>query len=825
MQGDNRGELLGISEGIWEFADEKTEEYPMATPPGRLTPVNLFRDRDGGLWVGTLQRGVLHVYHRETSLFVQSDGLSGDRILSFFEDQEGNIWVGTMDGLDRFRETAVVSLSTKQGLSSPSAWSVLVAHDNSVWLSTLDGLNRWNNGHLTIYRRRGGALARLPGTHSPVTTSYGPGAEQGVTEITDPGLPDNLGSLYEDDRARIWVSSPQGIARFERGRFNRVKELPGGWVNAITGDTHAGVWISYQDQGLMHWVDGKVVESVPWSKLGGNVIAAAVTPDPIRGGLWLGFFQGGVVHFKDGQVHEAYGKKEGLGRGRVMGLQLDPDGTLWAATEGGLSRLKDGKIVALGSANGLPCDTVHWAVEVDASFWLYTACGLLRVARTELEKWASDPTRTVQFTILDSSDGVRSHALLTGYTPRVSKSTDGKLWFAHFQSVSVVDPHHLPLNEIAPQVHVEQITADHKSYDPAAYGNGRVPLPARLRDLEIDYTALSLAVPEKVYFRYKLEGRDRDWRDAGNRRQAFYSDLPPRNYRFRVVACNNSGVWNETGAFLDFSIAPAYYQTNWFRAVCVAAFLPLLWVLYQLRLHQLHEKFNAGLEARVNERTRIARELHDTLLQSFHGLLLRFQAASNLLPTRPEEAKKKLDAAIDLASQAVTEGRGAVQGLRASTAISNDLAVAIKTLGEELVTSGSNHECPTLDVAVEGMPRNLHPIVRDELYRIAGEAMRNAFRHAQANRVNVELHYDLRQLQLRIRDNGKGIESQVVESEGRAGHFGLHGMRERAKIIGANLELWSNIGSGTEVVLTMPASHAYDMRGSQQPSWPARKEV
>jgi signal transduction histidine kinase len=335
--------------------------------------------------------------------------------------------------------------------------------------------------------------------------------------------------------------------------------------------------------------------------------------------------------------------------------------------------------------------------------------------------------------------------------------------------------------------------------------------------LQIAYTATSLTIPERVRFRYKLEGQDQDWLEAGTRREAIYDNLGPGDYKFRVIAANNDGVWNESGAALEFSVLPAWYQTFWFYSACVAALALALWALHQLRLRQLERQFDKALETRVDERTRIARELHDTLLQSFQGILLRFQAVSNLLPVRPEEAKKDLDAAIDQASQAVAEGRGAVQGLRSSTAVSNDLAETIKTLGEELGASG-NHQRPVFVVTVAGTPRDLRPIVRDEVYRIAGEALRNAFRHAQANRIEVELHYDPRQLRLRIRDDGKGIESHVVQNAGRAGHFGLHGMQERAKIIGANLELWSNVGSGTEVELTTPASHAYDVRGSQRPS-------
>jgi signal transduction histidine kinase len=341
-----------------------------------------------------------------------------------------------------------------------------------------------------------------------------------------------------------------------------------------------------------------------------------------------------------------------------------------------------------------------------------------------------------------------------------------------------------------------------------------VRLPPLVRDLQIDYTALSLVAPEKNRFRYKLEGRDGTWQDVGNRRQAFYTDLDPGDYRFHVIASNNRGVWNEQGATLDFSIAPAYWQTNGFRVACVAAFLLVLWALYQLRVRHLRRQFNMTLDARVGERTRIARELHDTLLQSFHGLLLRFQTAMDLLPNRATEAKQVLGSAIDQAAEAITEGRDAVQGLRSSTQDTNDLADALRALGEQLAADEGAGKGVILRVESKGGPRTLHPIVRDEIVRIAGEALRNAFRHANAKQIEVELHYDDRSLRLRVRDDGKGIDPKVLEQGGREGHFGIHGMRERAKLIGGKLTLWSGLDDGTEVELAIPASHAYTSSSS-----------
>jgi signal transduction histidine kinase len=476
-----------------------------------------------------------------------------------------------------------------------------------------------------------------------------------------------------------------------------------------------------------------------------------------------------VVYFKNGDVRASYKSADGLGEGRVNDFRLGRDGTLWAATEGGLSRFKNGRVATLTSKNGLPCDSVHWVIEDDAdSFWLYTACGLVRIARTNLGAWAAAVDKgnsripAIQATVFDSSAGVRIRSNVGGHSPHVARSSDGRLWFLPLTGVSVVDPRSLPFNRLAPPVHIEQIIADRKAYEAPSDVHGQLRLPPLIRDLEIDYTALSLVAPEKVRFRYKLEGRDRDWRDAGDRRQASYNDLPPSNYRFRVIACNDSGVWNEEGAFLDFGISPAYYQTRLFQAACLAVFVSLGVVLYQLRLSQVARQFKIRLEERVGERTRIARELHDTLLQSFQGVLLSFHAVTYMLPNRPAEARQTLESVIEQARQAITEGRNAVEGLRSSMADSDDLARAIGRFKEELANDQNGTSSPEFHVNVEGTPRNLAPTLGDEVYRIAGEAVRNAFRHSHARRIEVEIRYDQRQFRLRVRDNGKGIDPKVL---------------------------------------------------------------
>ncbi len=797
VEGDSGSLLIATKVGLRQFVDGNVEAYTIPGSGQQSLPNRLLRDRKGGLWIGTFGGGLLHVHQGRADTFVQADGLSSNVIIRFFEDREGNVWVATGGGLDRFRDFPVHTISKKQGLSSAPVLPVLAAADGSVWLGSDDGLNRWNNGRITVYRKRN-------------------------------GLPDNgVAALFQDYGGRIWVSTPRGVAYLENGTFIPVRGVPGGEFYSIAGDNAGNMWIGSHNA-LFHLLRGSLVERVPWSALGRKSYARGVLSDRLEGGLWLGFIDGGVAYFKDGRVRTSYGVADGLGEGRVNSLQLDRDGTLWAATEGGLSRLKNGHVATLTSKNGLPCDTVHWSMQDNKdSVWLGTACGLVRIAKTDLDAWVSavdngDPKRTIRATVFDSSDGVIGGAIES----TVAKTAGGELWFSTWDGVSVVDPRNLHLNKLPPPVHIEQVAADRKTYWQNLSGDALSSppkLPPLVRDLTIDYTALSLVVPEKVRFRVKLEGWDRDWKDAGNERKAFYSNLGPREYRFRVMACNNSGVWNEAGDTLDFSIAPAYWQTNWFRALCVAAFMTMLWLLYQLRLRQVAQQFNLRMEERVNERTRIARDLHDTLLQSFHGLLLRFQAATNLLPERPEEAKRSFESAIDYAAQAITEGRDAVQGLRSSTLERNDLALAINTLGEELSGGETNPDGAKFHVGVEGTPRELHPILRDEVYRIAGEAMRNGFKHAKAGRIEVEIRYDERELRLRVRDDGKGVDPKYIKEDGREGHFGLHGMRERAGLLGGKLTVWSELEAGTEVELRIPAKNAYATAEGGKRSWLVEK--
>ena len=786
---DDGAILIGTHSGVRRFVDGRTEPYPLSGDLQEFQVTKLLRDRNGGLWIGTSEHGVIHAHQQTSDIFGPSAGLSGNDVVTLFEDREGSVWMSTVNGLDRFRDLAVATLSLKGGLSNTGVASVLADKDGSIWIATYIGLNRWKNGEVLTFGGKDGKLNGL----SPR-------------------------SLFQDSHGRIWVATVGALGYLENDRFVPVNRFPGGSVHGIAEDNAGNLWIANQERGLFRLSPQKEIEQIPWSSLGQGDNAVAIAADPLHGGLWVGFFQGGVLYFADGQVRATYKAADGLGEGTVNRFQFDPDGTLWAATEGGLSRLKNGRLATLTSKNGLPCDAVHWVIEdSDHTFWLFMPCGLVRVARSEIDAWAAtvdqdgNAKRKIQVSILDNSDGVTSQSIPYYYRPQVTRASDGKLWFVNLDGVSAFDPRHLPFNNVPPQVHIEQITADRKAYDPASYKNGYVSLPARVRDLAIDFTALSFVAPEKVHFRFKLEGQDADWREVINSRHVEYSNLAPKSYRFLVKASNNSGVWSEAGASLGFSVAPAFFQTNWFRLLCAVGLLGVIWAIYQFRTQQLERQFNLGLEARVNERSRVARELHDTLLQTLHGLMFQFQAVRNLMPRRPDEAILALDSAIGETEKALAESRDAIHELRSEPIAKGNLSELLMGTSQELARSeASNYTSPTFDLIEEGERQTLSPTAKNEVYRIAREILTNAYWHAEAHRVEVEVRYADHMLRLRVRDDGKGIDPGVLKEGGIAGHWGLRGIRERAERIGATLEYWSEPGAGTEVQLTVPAAVAYE---------------
>jgi signal transduction histidine kinase/ligand-binding sensor domain-containing protein len=723
--------------------------------------------------------------------FTRRDGLTSDLIQSIFRDRrDGSIWVGTDRGLDHFREPSFLPAVPTPGVAS---FGVQAQKDGRVWISSIDGGGLW--------------------TASP----------QGMTTARLTGPEFNIESLYETRRGTLWFAtlSPAGvlsIASIQDGPDNGrttglplTPELQSQVVQSIAEDRDGAVWVSFIPHGLAKWFGGRWIDDggLPGLPKAWAVILNA-TPD---GKLWAGYMNGEAALI-DGTSVRTFSVNDGLNIGPVAAILSGRSGC-WLAGPNGLAHFDGQRFHILSEANNRPFSGITGIAQArNGDLWLNAWDGVRLVAAAELKEAQRNPAYAVHSDLYDLTDGLPSVPQRIRPFPTAVSSPDGRIWFGLRAGVVSVDPEDPGLRSPVPPVSIVRAIADGKTIDAE---NAR--LAARTKNLEIDYGAVSLNRASRVRFRYRLEGVDAGWRDAGSRRQAFYNDLPPGNYRFVVSASNGDNLWNEPGATMNMKVVPAFDQTIWFRVSCGVAFSALLWALYRYRLYQIKRKFDARLEERVGERTRIARDLHDTLLQSFQALLFRFQAVRELHRTRPAEAEETLESALDQAAQAITEGREAVQGLRASRVETNDLAVAIKSLGEQLAAEVIGHPSAGMSVEVEGKSRTVHPIVRDEIYRIAGEALRNAFRHAEANQIEVELHYDERRLRLRVRDNGKGIDPEFLTPQGREGHFGMHGMRERAKLISGKLTVWTAPGSGTEIELSVRAGHAYAASSVPWRSW------
>jgi ligand-binding sensor domain-containing protein len=740
--------LQQLSKGSWK---------PFAAPgvDGERLEVNaLFVDGRDTLWVGTEDRGLYRIRAGKVEHFSSADGLSSDTVNAFFEDREGNLWIATSEGIDSFRDTPVLTFSIREGLSSNQANSVLAAADGTVWIGN----------HSSLDYLRDGKLNSVPRGAGPVT------------------------SLFEDHAGQLWVGIANGLYVYERGRFEKItgpKDGSIGTVLAITEDVDHSIWAeTVGGTRKLLRIEGRIVrEEFPATQI---PRAVALDADP-RGGIWLALFSGdGLARYRHGQIETfATGKT-------VNQIAVRSDGSVLGATAGGLVYWRNGTLKILTSQNGLPCENLFSLISApDEGVWLYAECGILHVPDAELQKWWDDNKAVAKIESFDAFDGTRPSG--TPFRPNASRSPDGRLWFANESVVQMIDPKRLHTNAIPPPVQIERLVADHKSYplSPAA------SLPALTRDLEIDYTALSFAVPQKVRFRYKLEGHDPGWVDPQTRRQAFYNDLPPRKYRFRVIACNNNGVWNDIGTALDFSIAPAWFQTTWFFVLSGVGALMLVWSFIQVRTRQMQKSFGARFDERLAERTRIARELHDTLLQTLQGSkLVADDALEN--SSDPPYMRRAMQQLSDWLERATREGRAALDSLRASATQTNDLADAFKRATDESRMQSSMEAT----FSVVGRAVEMHPVVRDEIYRIGYEAIRNAYKHSNGKRIEVTLHYG-RDLTVTVSDDGIGIDPVVAE-QGKNLHFGLQGMRERASRIGGKLLILSSPNSGTEVKIAVP---------------------
>lgn len=718
-------------------------------------------DHDGALWTTgdkMVTRDIPAHVPRAHSLDAEH-GLSGRHALAVFEDREQNIWVGTESGLDRLRPYRLKPLTLPRFLSE--ARSLAPAAGGGAWVDV--------------------SFLRSP-TAAPV--QFAPGSSAALLTTAMYPAPD--GTLWTGGRGGIWhvrdgkrtpIGMPPGIAD--------PMATP---TLALTMDAAGTLWISLGRKGVFSWKDGV------WAAHGGvaglaNFPTTALASDA-RGRMWFGSTGDQIRLLAQGAVRR-FGREDGLALGSVLAIVPTPH-RVWVGGENGLAYFDGKRFIPVTGRGGEPFAGTSGIVPgVDGTLWLNSGAGIASIAPDELRAAFTDPRHHVRFHRLDYRDGLVGTAAPIIPLPSAIRTTDGTLWFSTTGGVVAFDPAALPKNTLVPPVFVTSVKAGGKDY--AAVDGMR--LAAGTRALEVDFTALSYRAPERVGFRYRLDGVDQDWQTTDGRRSASYTNLAPGNYRFRVMAANDDGVWNTEGATLTFAIAPSLTQTLWFRVLCAVAVLVALWLLYRMRLRLLARRIEAQMNTRIDERERIARELHDTLLQSIMGLVLKVGAAVQRL--RVEE-RKPLEDALVTARQVLGEGRDRVAGLRGASLQHAGLARTIDDFGTALAQDSGI----AFALTVTGQPVALDSTVAEELLAIAREAVWNAFVHAQPSNVTVTLDYSARRVGLTVADDGIGIPVDV--QHGRDGHWGLPGMRERAARIGATLALHSSEGIGTTWTLALP---------------------
>lgn len=746
-------------------------------------------DRDGTLWCASLSDGGLCRIRRtdaarsaqnreQVDRFGVSEGLSSNLVHTLFEDREGNIWVGTSLGLDRFRPANVVNETrVPAGFRARFVQSTPgVTYAYTGWSNTA---TRASDSSQSLYRI-------LP--HRPPELFIR-----------------NIGRLramhVSDSTGAVWIVAREGVRELRGGALHRPIALPDGvdpdFVYSAVQDRSGALWISAFYKGVFRRGRDGAWKSIDIRSRYAATAVLVPTPD---GSVWARYSGGTLFRLKGDAIEDFSAADPGIGD--ITLISAHAKGLLFGG-EGGLAHF-DGKRFYALSASEVPVLNVVTGISQapDGTAWIFTQAGVLRLNMDNLiaSLLASD-AKALRYELIDSRDGLPGAPYGAVYGSTVAAGPDGRVWFTTGEGLAWIDPNNLYHNPLPPPVAILSLSTQ-GMHRPARPDDS---LPAGTRNVEIEYTALSLSIPERVRFRYKLDGVDDDWVDAGNRRQAFYTQLGPGRHRFRVMAANSDGVWNEEPATLTFSIPPTFLQSKTFAALCTAGVITLLTLAYRARLAQLSARIKTRLEARMLERERIARELHDTLLQGFQGLMLRFQSVADSMPA-DQPARALIEETMTRGDEVLAQGRDRVSSLRGAT-LDQDFPQALQNKARSIATESSAE----IRVVVEGTARTLHPVVSDELIAICSEAMTNAFKHSAAKNLDVEIVYRSSGLDLRVRDNGIGIDSEVLMN-GRHGHFGLTGMRERAQKTGAAFTLSSRIGGGTEIEVHVPAAVAYAKR-------------
>jgi len=752
----------GENAGLAYVRQNKLKDYIVPGLDGRKIKVrSLFTDVTGGLWIGTSGDGLYRITGSRVDHISSRDGLTGDVVNQIFEDHEGSIWIVTPQGLDQFYDLSVLSYGGREGLAGASIRAVAAtASGNEVWAGSLDGLYILD-----------------------------PNGSRPVRHVAIPEI-GSIENLYRDVVGTMWIAGKRRLAFYKDDRFHLVRykgEADVGTAVELSEDPSGDLWVitlvPEYGSALNHIRNGVIVERYYWPKSLGQDTMSSISAHP-GAGLWLITVRGLLYWFHNGTFERL------LSEGAGFGLSPDREGS-WAYPANDLIRLRDGRRRSLKLGVGSATNSVvNMIDDGHGSLWLYMSSGLVQVRTSDVQRWWEDKSSQVPWRLFDSSDGVFSG--ISSSRPAVSE--DGQVWFSNGQYLQKIDPGRIPQNVVVPPVRIETVAADGQPYSIVGHA---IALPSNLKSLEIHYSALSFVKPDKVKFRYRLVGLRHDWLDAGSRREAIYNNLAPGKYTFQVVAANSDGVWNENGATFDFSIAPAWFQTKWFLGLCIVAGFFLTYALYKLRVRQIATALSARFDERLAERTLMARELHDTFLQTIQGSKL---VADNALKKSddPERMRHAVEQLSVWLGQATQEGRAALNSLRTSTTQKNDLAEALQRATEECRLLGPIE----VSFSVIGDSKEMHPVVRDELYRVGYEAIRNACTHSRGSRLEVALKYG-HDLAVHVKDNGVGIDPTIGD-HGKEGHFGLQGMRERVARIGGKLTVASSAGSGTEITVVVP---------------------
>ncbi|HEY0083721.1 MAG TPA: two-component regulator propeller domain-containing protein [Pyrinomonadaceae bacterium] len=727
-----------------------------------INPTRAYEDAHGRLWI-TSSLNELFLLTEGKLRRVALQDAQGGAINALHADREGNLWVGTGHGLTKLKAQAFAAYTVADGLAHESSWTIFEDSRGDLWIGTSAGVNRRRaDGGFDIYTERDGmagsavvsiaedASGGLWFASTDGLTNYREGKFQAYAR-REGLLSENVRAVLFDRRGRLWVGTVGGLHLFEAGRFKP--------YTTAEGLAHNSVLFLHEDAG---------------------------------GSLWIGT-PNGLSRMRD-ERFEVFTTKDGLASNIVIGAHEPGDGALWFGTlGGGLARYRDGRFKSITSAAGLGDDTITRVLADGAgNVWMGSTRGVLRASLKDLNDYADERVRSVTCVAYGKADGMPSIDCSGGTQPAGWRTRAGALWFPTAQGVAVVDPSRLVRNEVPPPVVVEQLVVDRA---PVEMADG-LRLPRGSRTVEIQFTALSFVAPSKVRFRYMLEGFDRDWVEAGARRDAFYTNLPPGSYRFRVLAANDDGVWSESGATLAFILPPYFYQTRWFYLVAAVLTACAMWGVYRLRVRQLKREFVAVLD----ERNRIARELHDSLAQGFTSISIQLEAVSAKMGAPHDAAREHLNQARLLVRSSLAEARRTVRALRSELLEAGDLAAALSQVAGQL-TAGTN---VSAQVTATGATRPLPARIESNLLRVGQEALTNAVRHAGALTVRARVEYGDGQVTLRIEDDGQGFDVHTTDASSHGGGFGLRGMRERLTQIGGTLSVESLPGRGTQITATVP---------------------